>query len=337
MITRRHFLAVQAAAPYLDRRGAPLEPGEIPAREAGDLPYVPVGLFGPEDARHEAGGAVFMGVQLAIEHANARLGAGAKPFRLFSRWSDDPWRAGASAVVKLAMEDRVVAVIGGIDSASTHLAEQVAAKALFPLVDPVSTDETANAAFVPWIFSYAPGDSVIARAIRDGLEGARYTLLAATDHGSRQLARVLSRMAQPAERHDFQPPNLPPEPSHETVVVLAPAAWLWAAVARLPRDARVICGPAAWARSCRRRLERPVLAPELGVQRPDLLQSAAARFQAAGDIFTQLAYESTALLIECIESAGPNRSAVREQLAARFAPNGRRTISSVLLKEVSPS
>jgi hypothetical protein len=337
MITRRHFLAAQAAAPYLDRRGAVLQPGEVPAQDPAALPFLPVGFFGPDDARHEAGGAVYIGVQLAVEHANARLGAGAKPFRLFSRWSDDPWRAGASAVVKLAMEDRAVAVIGGIDSATTHLAEQVAAKALFPLVDPVSTDETANAAFVPWIFSWAPGDSLISRAIQKGLGGARYTLLAATDHGSRQLARVLTRLAQPAERHDFQPPNLPPEPSHETVVALAPPAWLWAVVARLPRSARVICGPAAWDRSCRRRLERPVLAPELGALRPALLQAAASRFQAASDIFTQLAYESTALLLECIQSAGPNRSAVREQLAGRFAPNGRRSISSVLLKEVSPS
>lgn len=337
MISRRHFLAVQAAAPYLDRRGAAVQPGEVPARDLGSPTFLPVGFFGPDDPRHEAGGAVFMGVQLAIEHANAQAGEDQKPFRLFSRWSDDPWRAGASAVVKLAMEDRAVAVVGGIDSASTHLAEQVAAKALLPLLDPVSTDETANAAFVPWIFSYAPGDSLLARAIRDGLGGARYTLLAATDHGSRQLARVLSRLAQPAERHDFQPPNLPPDPSHSTVVVLAPPASLPLVVARLPRGAKVFCGPAAWARASRARLDRPVLAPSLGAPRAELLRAAAARFQAAADIFTQLAYESTALLLECIQSAGPNRPAVREQLASRFAPNGRRAISSVLLEEVSPS
>ncbi len=337
MITRRHFLAVQAAAPYLDRRGAPMQPGEVPARGADALPYVPVGFFGPEDARHETGGTVFMGVQLALEHANAKLGEGARPFRLFSRWSDDPWRAGAAAVVKLAMEDRAVAVIGGIDSASTHLAEQVAAKALFPLLDPVSTDETANAAFVPWIFSWAPGDSLLARALSDGIGGRKYSLLAATDHGSRQLARVLSRLVQPAERHDFQPPNLPPEPSYETVAVLAPPAALCAAVMLLPQGARVLCGPSAWSRFCRKHLRRPVLAPSLGRMNQDLIRAAAARFQAAGDIFVQLAYESTALLLECIQSAGPNRSAVREQLAARFAPNGRRAISSVLLEEVSPS
>jgi hypothetical protein len=337
MITRRHFLAVQAAAPYLDRRGSPMLPGGVPSRDIDELPYVPVGFFGPDDPKHEAGGTVFMGVQLAIEHANTRRGQEQKPFRLFSRWSDDPWRAGASAVVRLAKEDRAVAVIGGIDSATTHLAEQVAAKALFPLLDPVSTDETANAAFVPWIFSWAPGDSLIAGAIKSGIGGAKYTLLAATDHGSRQLARVLSRMAQPAERHDFQPPNLPPEPAHETVAVLAPPAALCAVLSRLPRDSKVICGPSAWSRACRHRLARPVLAPSLGTLRSELLRAAEARFQAAGDVFLQLAYESATVLLECIQSAGPNRSAVREQLAARFAPNGRRTISSVILEEVSPS
>ena len=336
MLTRRHFLAAQAA-PYINRRGAPVQPGELPGRGAEDLDYVPVGFFGPDNPRHEAGGAVYMGVQLALERANARAGSGAKPFRLFCRWSDDPWRAGASAVVKLALEDRIVALVGGIDSATTHLAEQVAAKALFPVVDPVSTDETANAAFVPWIFSWAPGDSVIARAIAGAIGRRPYSLLAATDHGSRQLARVLSRTLQPAERHDFHPPNLPPAPRHSPVVVLAPAAPLCATVAALPPQAEVLCGPFAWARECRRRLPRPVRAPRLAAPDPDLLRAAAGRFQVPGDVFFQLAYESTALLLECIQAAGPNRPAIRERLAARFAPGGRRPISSVLLEEVSPS
>ncbi|GIU74543.1 MAG: hypothetical protein KatS3mg004_1630 [Bryobacteraceae bacterium] len=337
MITRRHFLAVQAAVPYLDRRGVPAEPAPLPPKGAEDLPYLPVGLFGPDDPGHAAGGTVYMGVALAVEHANARLGKGDKPYRLFCRWSDDPWRAGASAVARLALEDRIVALVGGIDSATTHLAEQVAAKMLFPIVDPVSTDETANAAFVPWIFSWAPGDSLLARALAEGLRRRPYTLLAATDHGSRQLARVLSRMAQPAERHDFQPPNRPPEPSHSPVVVLAPPATLCDVVSLIPESAEVYCGPSAWSRACRGRLRRPVLAPALAVPDIGLLRQAEARFQCPGDVFFQLAYESTALLLECIQAAGPNRPAVRERLASRFAPNGRRPISSVLLQEVSPS
>ncbi|MCS7043198.1 MAG: hypothetical protein NZR01_10435 [Bryobacteraceae bacterium] len=337
MITRRHFLAVQAAAPYIDRRRAPAQPGELPQTGAGELDYVPLGFFGPDDPRHPAGGTVYMGVALAIEHANARLSGEDRPFRLFSRWSDDPWRAGASAVAKLAFEDRIVALVGGIDSATTHLAEQVAAKALFPMVDPVSTDETANAAFVPWIFSWAPGDSLLARAIAGAIGRRPYSLLAATDHGSRQLARVLSRTLQPAERHDFQPPNRPPAPSHPVVVVLAPPAPLCRAVAELPGDAEVFCGPSAWSRACRGQLRRPVLAPALATPDAALLRDGEARFQVSGDVFFQLAYESTALLLECIQAAGPNRPAVRERLASRFGSTGRRSISSVFLQEVSPS
>ncbi|MGB9611225.1 MAG: ABC transporter substrate-binding protein, partial [Bryobacteraceae bacterium] len=273
----------------------------------------------------------------AVEHANVRLGKGEKPYRLVSRWSDDPWRAGASAVARLALEDRIVALVGGIDSATTHLAEQVAAKMLFPVVDPVSTDETTNAAFVPWIFSWAPGDSLLARALAQGIARRPYTLLAATDHGSRQLARVLSRMAQPAERQDFQPPNRPPAPSHATVVVLAPPAALCDVVSLVPESAEVFCGPSAWSRACRGRLRRPVRAPALAAPDAALLRQAEARFQSPGDVYFQLAYESTALLLECIQAAGPNRPAVRERLASRFASNGRRPISSVLLQEVSPS
>jgi hypothetical protein len=39
-------------------------------------------------------------------------------------------------------EDKVWAIIGGIDGATTHLAEQVAAKAQLTLVNPVATDRS---------------------------------------------------------------------------------------------------------------------------------------------------------------------------------------------------
>lgn len=334
-MTRRQLLLAQAAVPYLDKRQAAVHPGQAPSL-LSDSPFFPVGFFGPSDPAHPDGGAVFMGVQLALENANARRPPGAPPFQLFSRWAGDPWRAGASAVVRLALDDRVVAVIGGIDSATTHLAEQVAAKALFPLLDPVSTDETANAAFVPWIFSYAPGDSLIARALAAAIGQEPYTLLAATDHGSRQLARALVRLAPPAERQDFNPPHLPPVPSYPTVAVLAPPLPLCAVVASLPPTARILAGPSANSRLCLRALRRPVLAPRIAGLRPELRASLEARFPLPGDAFTQLAYESTALLLECILAAGPDRAAVREQLALRFAPSGRRPVSSVILQEVAP-
>jgi hypothetical protein len=80
------------------------------------------------------------------------------PFRLVAGWSDNPWSSGVSKVVRMAYMDRVWAVIGGIDGPSTHLAEQVAAKARLTLLSPASTDKTVNLANVPWMFSCLPGD-----------------------------------------------------------------------------------------------------------------------------------------------------------------------------------
>ena len=56
--------------------------------------------------------------------------------------------------------DGVWAILGGIDSASTHLAEQVTTKARLPLVCAASSDRTANSAIVPWIFSLLPGNQL---------------------------------------------------------------------------------------------------------------------------------------------------------------------------------
>jgi hypothetical protein len=330
-MTRRQLLA-QAVVPYLDKRGAAVHPGVAPSARI-DLPYVPVGFFGPSDAAHPAGGAVFMGVQLAIEEAGTLAG---KPFRLFSRWADDPWRAGASAVVKLAYEDSAVAMIGGIDSASTHLAEQVAAKALFPLVDPVSSDETANAAGVPWIFSYAPGNTPLAAALAAGLKGEPYSLLAATDHDSRQLARTLVRLAAPSERHDFAPVARPPSPMEQQVVILAPPQATAGIAKALPAACRVLAGPQAHSRLFRQLAPRRVLAPAPAALTPDLDTRLRRRYSLPGDAFTELAFHSTALLLRCILEVGPDRAAVRERLALHYPPNGRRLISSVLLQEVSP-
>lgn len=330
-MTRRQLLA-QAVVPYLDKRGEAVRPGEAPAARI-ELPYVPVGFFGPAEAGHPAGGAVYMGVALALEEADK---VGGKPWKLCSRWADDPWRAGAAAVVKLAYEDSAVAVVGGIDSASTHLAEQVAAKALFPLVDPVSSDETANSAGVPWIFSHAPGDSVLAEALAGRLRGRPYSLLAATDHGSRQLARALARAAAPAERHDFSVSARPPAPSEEQVVILAPAQVTAEVTNGLPGGCRVLAGPQAHTRQFRMSARRPVLSPAPAALSPELDARARRRFQMPGDAFTELAYRSTALLIRCILEAGADRAAVRERLALHYPPNGRRKISSVFLEEVIP-
>ncbi|MCP5117243.1 MAG: ABC transporter substrate-binding protein, partial [bacterium] len=114
--------------------------------------------FGPSDPEHPLGGQMWQAAQLALELENDAGGYRGKPFRLIPAWSKDPWGTGTAELARLVYRHHVRAIVGGIDGSSTHLAEQLVAKARLSLVSPVSTDRTANLANVPWIFSLAPGD-----------------------------------------------------------------------------------------------------------------------------------------------------------------------------------
>ena len=48
------------------------------------------------------------------------------------------------------------------------------------------------------------------------------------------------------------------------------------------------------------------------------------RFAQPADAFAQLAYEATSELIGVIQDVGPHRAAIREALARRMPPDGRR-------------
>jgi branched-chain amino acid transport system substrate-binding protein len=93
------------------------------------------------------------------------------PVRLVPRWSVDPWGTGVSQLARMVYEDQPLALLGSVDSATTHLAEQVVAKAQLPLVSPVATDKSVTLAGVSWMFSCAPSDAVIARVLVDDLLG----------------------------------------------------------------------------------------------------------------------------------------------------------------------
>ena len=99
-------------------------------------------------------------------------------------------------MTRLAFEDRVHAVIGSSDSASTHVAQQVATKALLPVVSPISSDPTLTHVRVPWIFRLAPDDASQARVLVDsGIVGrgfGRIGLVTSTDHSSRMAASARS-------------------------------------------------------------------------------------------------------------------------------------------------
>jgi branched-chain amino acid transport system substrate-binding protein len=163
---------------------------------AADGGEIRIGLFAPDGDDHPVGRDLARGVAIAVEHANAAGGIDGTPLRVIRRWADDPWGAGSGELIRLVFEDRVLAVIGGPDGASTHVAQQVATKAFLPLIAPISSDPSLTHTRVPWIFRLPPDDRTQAELLV--VEGMlprgvrRAALVISDDHDSRTTARELA-------------------------------------------------------------------------------------------------------------------------------------------------
>ena len=147
-----------------------------------------IGYFGPASPNHPDAGDMWCAASMAIDEANQAGGCQGLPFRLVTSWSANPWGSGVADVARMAYVDKVWAIVGGIDGASTHLAEQVVAKARLVLMNPVATDKSINMASVPWMFSCVPLDDVQARtlveAIASDVGEQSFVIVSATDHDS---------------------------------------------------------------------------------------------------------------------------------------------------------
>ncbi len=292
-------------AVYHDGRKRPLEyagPGRELA-EPADAAEVRIGYFGPEDPAHPESGDLWSAAQLAIEESNRQEGYRGKPFRLVARWSDNPWIGGARHATRMVYADKVWAIVGGPDGATTHLAEQIAAKALLPIVSPVSTDRSVNSAFVPWMFSCLPGDDVLAPLLAERLIRIKahdaFVVVAADDHDSRvflgQLTGALRRRNL-APRQQFVYPAVPGDPS--------------AVVARVvqsgPRAVVLLAGPAAGGRLLLGLREAGYRGPILGGPWMGRRRFVELAGSAAGDVVFPLLY-----------APGENRSEFVETFARR--------------------
>ncbi len=186
--------------PFFDARKQRTQyagPGRETSTSEEEIEEVLIGYFGPNDPDNPVGGDLWRAAQLALGRANRNGGYRGKPFRLVPAWSENPWGTGVKLVARLAYDDRVWAIIGGIDGPTTHLAEQVVAKARLPLVSPISTDKTVNLANVPWMFSLAPGDHLLAPVLADEIVArtgdGHFMIVSADDHDSRLLVVELKK------------------------------------------------------------------------------------------------------------------------------------------------
>ena len=324
----------------LDYTGAVSE-----AAEPTNVDEVRFGWFGPSNPEDPLAGQMWWAADQAIREANNQGGFGGRPFRLIPKWSENPWGNGVPQVFRIAYEDKVWALLGGIDGSSTHLAEQVVAKACLPLLSPVSTDKSVNLAGVPWMFSCAPGDHVIApmlaEAVLKALNGPQEKLMvfSATDHDSRMAAKEIlkalsERHCAPAFKFEFQAGQKAVDPQ------------LSSAAAAKPRVVLLIAGPedsVRWVAAIRQRLANtPIfgthqmgrsrflqLAGEAaeGVRFPQLwtpnesdantrkfMAGFKARFGQEPDYAAALSYDAVQLLVGATRRGGLNRAHIREEL-----------------------
>jgi branched-chain amino acid transport system substrate-binding protein len=167
------------SAPYLDfnKAGAGFYGDGRSLPEPSGLTTVRIGILGP--ARTNEGLHQRTAVQIALDAANLNggyrrprrtgertapdLNAGPEaqgiPYEAVFREDDGPWGVAARQVVQLAYEDKVWAIIGGLDGLHTHVAELVVSKAWVPVISPSAIDSTISYANVPWVFRVAPADS----------------------------------------------------------------------------------------------------------------------------------------------------------------------------------
>lgn len=326
--------------PYHDPRDAPRTyngPGREEPEPSG-LSEVRIGYFGPPDGSHPDGGSIWQGVLLALEEANAAGGYRSLPFRMVPAWAGNPWTGGVTQLVKIVYTEKIWAVLGGIDSAGTHLAEQVTTKALLPLVNPASGDRSIHTAYVPWIFSCLPGDHVQAPVLSEAVKrlGRPFAILSATDHDSRAFVTSLNSALKhsglsPAFHVEFEAaaPNLDYLGGH--MAGLGAGSLL---IVSGPRDsARVLkavraagfAGPIGGGPALARASAMAEAGPSAeGVFFPLLVDETAAtvRFHAAfqtrfgveGDWAALQGYDAANLLFAAIRRGGLNRARIRDAL-----------------------
>ncbi|MDD5628188.1 MAG: ABC transporter substrate-binding protein [Elusimicrobia bacterium] len=150
-------------------------PGREEPEPAG-LKEVRLGLFTPLEGDSDdaiAGRDSRDGIQLALEEANAAGGYKGLPFRLAERNDQLLWGAAAKAVVDLAYDEKVWAVLGSIDSNSTHVAIRMALKIHLPFLNVGANSADVTETNIPWVIRSTPDDRQTAIVLAQEILGRR--------------------------------------------------------------------------------------------------------------------------------------------------------------------
>lgn len=302
-----------------------------------DVADVRIAWFGPaesatpgESTAHE----LWQGALLAQEEENAAGGYHGKPFRLIPAWSNGPWGAAVVSLTQRVFDDRVWAVIGGLDGATSHLAEQVAVKVGLPVVSPGSTDPSVHAASSPWMFSLPPDDDRQAIALAGALAAsqkspASIVIAATTDHDAhvalrsvqqalafRQLTpgSVVLFASRDTDDGSLAERLLSSAPRAIVIVAAAEPAGRLASALRRARFSGLIAGPGTLATGAFRRAAGSaadgVIVPLLiqpGGTWASFAQRYARRFDEPADASAGYGYDALRLVAAAVRRSGLNR------------------------------
>jgi len=299
-----------------------------------------VGYFGPASPTHLEGGDLWCAASMALDEANATGGFQGRRFRLVTSWSANPWGSGVADVARLAYDRNVWAIVGGIDGASTHLAEQIVAKARLVLVNPVATDKSINMADVPWMFSCVPLDDVqakvLAGAIASDVRERSFVIVSAVDHDSHAFTVELLKALKdheltPAFHFECDPSQPVPrdvlertqrvDPEAVVLVADAQGSARWLTMLReAGYEGAVFGGPWMGRRQC---IEQAGAAAE-GVRLPwpvvmssrsrEFVKRFTQRFGRSPDYAAAHMYDAVRLLAAAIRRGGLDRTGIRDAI-----------------------
>jgi len=298
---------------------------------------IKIGFLAPLTGPHQDDGkALLQAAQLAIEDEAASPLPEGRQLSLVPRDQSGPWGRASNEIVHLVYEDRAVAIVTSLDGASAHLAEQVGNKAGIPIVT-LSADPTTTQINLPWIFRLGPTDAQEARAFARDIYLTRklkqVILITENDHDGRvggeefqKAARALN--ALPVIQMAIDPADWSPDSIAGQIAAQKPEAlvfWTGRETAERLAPAFRKAMPGAPVYLCQKAAQDRLDQEDIWIVAPRLAsgpmhESFEQRYRArAGTLPTPAAaraYDAVRLLAVALRRSGPNRTRLRDALAA---------------------
>jgi branched-chain amino acid transport system substrate-binding protein len=307
-----------------------------------------LGLLAPlTGPRQGEGEALQRAAQMAIEEENTTSLPEGRRLALIIRDEAGPWGQSSAQIVHLVFDDQAVAIITSAEGGSAHLAEQVGNKIGVPILTPAS-DSTTTEINLPWIFRVGPSDAEQAQAFAHDIfqtrKLQRVVLLSQDDRdgrlGSEEFIKAVSATSAVAPAQIVVEPERLAAATSRKELLSAQAVVIWTDAptarrlsARLnelqPSVPLYLCRKAAEGNSIRE--DQPpglpssnnedadrwtAAAPESRQARADFSQRYHQRFGEEPGMGAAEVYDAVRILAAAIRQSGPNRTRLRDALAA---------------------